>query len=235
MLSHSRSAIIALLIASSVALAAGCSSGTPVDPGAGQMHAGALDATEPETPIPFEEVSMHVSDVTLEGGEYAVIITPKGTIELDLYPEAAPNTAATFVELARSGYFDGIKFHRVVAGFVVQGGDPQTKDLTSDEVVGIVERQDRNVYSPGEPRLGMGNAGWNLAAEFNERKHLEGTVAMARALDPDSAGTQFYICLAPQPRLDGQYTVFGQVAAGMDVVKAIGVGDEIVSVTIKNR
>jgi cyclophilin family peptidyl-prolyl cis-trans isomerase len=85
---------------------------------------------------------------------------------------------------------------------------------------------------PGDPLLGTGGPGWNQKAEFNSNKHVTGTLSMARSRDVDSAGSQFYICLAPQPSLDGQYTVFGQVVEGMDVVQSLGVGDEIVSITI---
>ncbi len=178
---------------------------------------------------------MHVSQVELTGSETAVVTTSKGVVKLSFFGEDAPNTVATFVELSRDGYFDGIKFHRVEPNFVVQGGDPLTKPLSEDEVREIVRRQKAQMYSPSDPALGTGGPGFNLAAEFNERPHLEGTLSMARSQNPDSAGSQFYICLGPQPFLDGQYTVFGEVTEGMDVVHSIAVGDTIESVVIDQR
>jgi peptidylprolyl isomerase/peptidyl-prolyl cis-trans isomerase B (cyclophilin B) len=138
----------------------------------------------------------------------AVIVMQKGgEIRLELYPEEAPKTVESFITLSKKGYFDGLTFHRVVPGFVVQGGDPK-----------------------GD---GTGGPGYSLKAEFNSRKHLRGTLAMARAQDPDSAGSQFYVCLGPQPSLDGKYTVFGQVTAGMEIVDQIRVGDRMKTVRIE--
>jgi peptidylprolyl isomerase/peptidyl-prolyl cis-trans isomerase B (cyclophilin B) len=135
-----------------------------------------------------------------------ITVAAGGAILMELYPEDAPKTVESFLTLARKGFYDGLKFHRVVPGFVVQGGDPK-----------------------GD---GSGGPGYTLKAEFNKRKHLEGTVAMARAQHPDSAGSQFYICLGPQPFLDGKYTVFGQVVEGMDVVRKIKVGDVMKKVEV---
>jgi peptidylprolyl isomerase/peptidyl-prolyl cis-trans isomerase B (cyclophilin B) len=138
----------------------------------------------------------------------AVITMEKGgEIRIELYPEDAPKTVESFITLSKKGFYDGLKFHRVVPGFVVQGGDPK-----------------------GD---GTGGPGYQLKAEFNKRKHVRGTVAMARSQHPDSAGSQFYICFAPTPHLDGNYTVFGQVTAGMDVVDRIQVGDKMRSVKIE--
>ena len=136
----------------------------------------------------------------------AVIEMDQGKIVIELYPEDAPEAVANFVKLAKKGYYDGLKFHRVVPGFVVQGGDPK-----------------------GD---GTGGPGYTIKDEFNSRKHLTGTVAMARTPAPNSAGSQFYICLASQPALDGKYTVFGQVVEGMDVVMKIKRGDIMKKVTI---
>lgn len=169
-------------------------------------------ATEPASVFPEEE-PMHVSDVKVTGNEIAVITTKKGVIKLEFYPEVAPNHVASFIELAEKGFYDGTTFHRVEPGFVVQGGDPYSKT--------------------GAGPVGTGGPGYNLAAEFSNKPHLEGTLAMARAQSPDSAGSQFYICLAPAPFLDGNYTVFGQVIEGMDVVKSIAVGDVMESVRIE--
>lgn len=174
-------------------------------------------ATEPaaEQPIPTpEEGQLYTSTYKPKGDEVAVIETDKGTIKFTFYPQDAPNHVGAFVELAQKGFYDGTKFHRVEPNFVIQGGDPLSK--TDD------------------PMVGTGGPGYMLAQEFNSRQHLDGSVAMARSQDPNSAGSQFYICLGPQPFLDGQYTVFGQVTEGMDVVKQITVGDVMKSVTIEN-
>jgi peptidyl-prolyl cis-trans isomerase B (cyclophilin B) len=158
-------------------------------------------------------MALHTSDVAVTGDEVAVIVTDKGTIEFSFFPSDAPNTVATFIERAREGFYDGTKFHRVEPGFVIQGGDPLSK--TDD------------------PAVGTGGPGYMLKAEFNAKPHLDGTVAMARAGDPDSAGSQFYIALGPQPFLNGNYTVFGQVTSGLDVVHQIQRGDVIRSISIR--
>ncbi|MCR4428377.1 MAG: peptidylprolyl isomerase [Caldiserica bacterium] len=143
-----------------------------------------------------------------QGLPVAILETEKGVIKFEMYPQDAFNTVANFIFLAKRGFYDGLTFHRVEPGFVIQGGDPNGN--------------------------GTGGPGYHIKAEFNSRKHLEGTVAMARAKDPNSAGSQFYICLSPQPSLDGKYTVFGQVIEGMDVVKRIQVGDKILKVRLEN-
>ncbi len=126
----------------------------------------------------------------------ATIETDFGNIVIEFYNEDAPNTVDNFIKLAKKGYYDGVTFHRIVPGFVIQGGDPQGN--------------------------GMGGPGYTIAAEFNSRKHLRGTVSMARkGNDINSAGSQFYICLGTLPNLDNQYTVFGQVIEGMDAVDKI--------------
>lgn len=137
----------------------------------------------------------------------AVIETGKGEIVFKFYPKDAPKTVANFITLAKKGFYNGLTFHRVEPGFVIQGGDPK-----------------------GD---GTGGPGYTIPAEFNGQAHLTGTVAMARAADPDSAGSQFYICLARQKFLDGKYTVFGQVTKGMDVVLAIQKGDVMKKVSVR--
>ncbi|MFN7972426.1 MAG: peptidylprolyl isomerase [Acidobacteriota bacterium] len=122
--------------------------------------------------------------------------TSMGAFEIELSPDKAPNHVSNFVSLSASGFYDGLTFHRVVDGFMIQGGDPK-----------------------GD---GTGTAGYKLRAEPNDLKHEKGAVVMARGDDPNSASCQFYICLAPQPKLDGAYTVFGHVVKGMDVVEKIG-------------
>ncbi len=140
-------------------------------------------------------------------GKMLTIEMDYGTIEAELYPADAPQTVARITELVKSGFYNGLTFHRVIPGFVAQGGDPKGN--------------------------GTGGSGKKLKAEFNSKKHLEGTLAMARAMDPDSADSQFYICLAPVPHLDNNYTVFGQVTKGMDVVKKIKIGDKMKKVSVK--
>ncbi|AQV03000.1 peptidyl-prolyl cis-trans isomerase [Desulfococcus multivorans] len=132
----------------------------------------------------------------------AIIQTRFGNIVLKFFPDVAPNHVHNFIELARKGFYDGTTFHRVIPGFMIQGGDPNSRDA------------DRM-------RHGTGGPGHQLKAEFNSRPHKRGTLSMARSRHPDSAGSQFFICVAEAPSLDGQYTVFGEVAEGMAVVDAI--------------
>ena len=127
-------------------------------------------------------------------------------IDIAFYPEAAPKTVENFATLAKKGFYNGLKFHRVVPDFVVQGGCPK-----------------------GD---GTGGPGYTIKAEFSEKKHVRGTVAMARSQDPDSAGSQFYICYGATPHLDRNYTVFGQVTSGMEHVDRIKQGDRMKTVEI---
>jgi cyclophilin family peptidyl-prolyl cis-trans isomerase len=131
------------------------------------------------------------------------IQTKFGEIAIEFFTEAAPKTVENFVNLAKSGFYDGLVFHRIVPGFVIQGGDPNTKSAAN-----------RN-------RWGTGGPGWAVKAEFNKNKHSRGALSMARAQDPNSAGSQFFIVLKDANFLDGQYTVFGRVIAGMDAVDKI--------------
>jgi len=132
----------------------------------------------------------------------AVIETKVGNIELEFFPDVAPNHVNNFIELAKKGFYNGTTFHRVIPGFMIQGGDPNSKD-------------------PDKSRHGMGDPGYKLKAEFNDKSHKKGILSMARSGHPDSAGSQFFICVADAPHLDRQYTVFGQVVSGMDVVDKI--------------
>ena len=136
------------------------------------------------------------------GEDVAVLKTSMGTIVFRFFEKDAPKHVANFKKLASSGFYDGTTFHRVIPGFMIQGGDPNSKDA------------DRS-------NDGLGGSGTNVPAEFNANKHLRGTVSMARAQDPNSASSQFFICVKPTPFLDGQYSVFGQVVEGMDVVDKI--------------
>ncbi len=136
--------------------------------------------------------------------EVAVITTTEGVMVAEFWPEVAPKTVDNFKTLAKKGFYDGTAFHRIVKGFMIQGGDPNTKDLTS------------------KGPFGNGGPGYTIKAEFNNRKHERGVLSMARTPDPDSAGSQFFICLAPAPSLDHQYTTFGRLIKGEDVLEKIG-------------
>lgn len=138
----------------------------------------------------------------------AVIETERGNIFLRFYPHEAPQTVANFVTLARDGFYDNLSFHRLEPGFVIQGGDPQG--------------------------TGEGGPGYTLPAEFNKHKHVPGAVAMARTQDPNSAGSQFYICLGTAPHLDNQYTVFAYVEKGMENVQKLQKGDHMLKIRIES-
>jgi peptidyl-prolyl cis-trans isomerase B (cyclophilin B) len=164
----------------------------------------------------------------INGKEIAVIKTSKGTIETKFFTDDAPVATANFIELALKGYYNGVKFHRYVDKFVIQGGDPQTKSASAKDVAAADAAQ--------SGPYGTGGPGYTIADEYtgNPNKHLEGSLAMARTGAPNSGGSQFYFALEPLPSLDGQYTVFGQATSGLDVIKKLRAGDEIVSITIEN-
>jgi peptidyl-prolyl cis-trans isomerase B (cyclophilin B) len=132
----------------------------------------------------------------------ALIETKFGNIEIRFFPEVAPNHVNNFIELAKKGFYEGTTFHRVIPGFMIQGGDPNSK-------------------SPDKSKHGMGGPGHTVKAEFSNKPHKRGTLSMARSANPDSAGSQFFICVADAPSLDRQYTVFGEVVSGMEVADKI--------------
>ena len=136
-----------------------------------------------------------------------VVTTNAGVIKYKFYSNDAPKTVHRMIELINKGFYNGLTFHRVVPGFVIQGGDPSGN--------------------------GTGGSGQKLDAEFNSRKHVEGAVAMARAADPNSADSQFYITLGTFPHLDKSYTVFGQVTEGLDIARKLQMGDKMLTVTIQ--
>lgn len=156
------------------------------------------------------------------------IVTSRGKLVCELYPSEAPKTVENFLKLTQEGFYNGLKFHRVIPGFVAQGGDPLTRGIRDKDWT----VNPRIAYAQGMPLAGTGGPGYTVKAEFNNRRHEQGTLAMARSQDPDSAGSQFYICLAPQPHLDGSYTVFGRVIEGLPAVLALHVGDEIQSIAV---
>jgi peptidyl-prolyl cis-trans isomerase B (cyclophilin B) len=142
---------------------------------------------------------------TADAGEVAVIKTSDGDMVIKFWDDAAPATIANFKKLAKAGFYDGTCFHRIIKGFMVQGGDPKTKDLSK------------------KAEWGTGGPDYTIADEKNSHKHERGTLAMANTGAPNSGGSQFYICLAPQPSLDANnYTTFGQLMKGDDVLEKIG-------------
>ena len=148
-----------------------------------------------EAPTPQEITSLSAEAKKLQ----ARVVTPQGEMVFTFFPESAPTTVAAFIKLARNGFYNGLNFHRVEPGFVIQGGCP----------VGD----------------GTGGPGYRLKAEFNEQLHDAGAVAMARAQSPDSAGSQFYVCLDDAHFLDHKYTVFGHLTSGLEVARRVKVGD----------
>jgi peptidyl-prolyl cis-trans isomerase B (cyclophilin B) len=135
--------------------------------------------------------------------EVAIITTAEGEMVVELWPEVAPKTVENFKTLARKGFYDGTCFHRVIKGFMIQGGDPQTKDPAQ------------------ESRWGAGGPGYTIKAEFNDRPHSRGVISMARSNHPDSAGSQFFICHGEAAFLNGKYTAFGKLIKGDDVLEKI--------------
>ena len=131
------------------------------------------------------------------------IQTRFGDIAIEFLSDAAPKTVENFIKLAKSGFYDGLLFHRIVPGFVIQGGDPNTKNTSI------------------RSKWGTGGPGWTVRAEFNKNKHSRGVLSMARSQDPNSAGSQFFIVLKDANFLDDQYTIFGRVSSGMDAVDKI--------------
>jgi cyclophilin family peptidyl-prolyl cis-trans isomerase len=172
--------------------------GTPAQPPASKP------AAQPAAPSPG-------------AGPIISVETEKGTFEFETYPNEAPRTVKHIVALVNKRFYNGQRVHRVVPGFVVQMGDPASRDMTK------------------KAEWGRGGSGTPIGvAEFSKtRTHVLGAVAMAHAKDATKADSQFYVTLAPQPRLDGQYAVFGKIMSGMDVVQKLAVGDRIVRVTVR--
>ncbi len=163
-----------------------------------------------------------IEDAEGLGDKVAVVETSRGTIKFKFFPEQAPLHCANFAQLTECGLYDGVSFHRIGpedprAPEMVQAGDPKSKVLT-----------------PGDPMIGTGGPGYNVPAEFSDIPHLEGTVSMARSQHKDSAGSQFYICKTALPFLDGQYSVFGQVTEGLDVLAQLKIGDLMDKVSIED-
>lgn len=175
-------------------------------------------------------MALYTPEYKPTGSEIAVITTDKGTIRVQLHGEDAPIHVGNFVELAKKGFYDGLKFHRYVPDFVIQGGCPNTRDMTQEEVAA------GRSGSKGAP--GTGNPGYSIVHEYDvnpNNSHNDGTLAMARSQNPDSAGSQFYFCLGDQHFLDPNYTVFGDTLEGLDVIHSLRAGDLIESIVIEEN
>lgn len=173
---------------------------------------------------------LYTPEYQVKGDEVAVFDTSAGTIRVRLDGKGAPLHVANFCELAESGFYDDLKFHRYVPGFVIQGGCPNTRDMTSDEVAS---------GRPGASGMpGTGGPGYRIRHEYDSNpnnSHVDGALAMARSNDPDSAGSQFYFCLGDQHFLDPNYTVFGMTTEGKDVIGKLRAGDTIKSIRIEHE
>ena len=148
-------------------------------------------------------VRSFAADEKKAADEVAVVTTNMGTMVLEFWPDVAPKHVENFKTLAKKGFYDGTAFHRVIKGFMIQGGDPLTKDEAN------------------AARWGTGDPGYKIKAEFNDKPHTRGVLSMARSQDPDSAGSQFFICHDKAASLDGKYTAFGKLIKGDDVLEKI--------------
>lgn len=215
---------LALAATLSAAALLGCDTGTvggtdaTIPPSDDSKSSAAITIGQPqkdvtELPDPVQEASKQAgakpagstaapgATMPVAGEEVAVIDTNLGRIILKFFPKVAPGHVDNFKKLTKKGFYDGVKFHRIIPGFMIQGGDPNTKT--------------------GQGAPGTGGPGYTINAEFNSIKHEPGILSMARTQDPNSAGSQFFIMHKKYPSLDGQYTAFGQVVQGMDVVEKI--------------
>ena len=162
------------------------------------------DKKEEKSDAKKETPKQEEKKVNAEVKEVAVIKTSQGEMVVEFWSDVAPKTVENFKKLANKGFYDGTCFHRIVKGFMIQGGDPLTKDASQEE------------------RFGTGDPGYKIKAEFNNRSHQRGVLSMARSSDPDSAGSQFFVCLGDASFLDNKYTAFGKVLKGDDVLGKIG-------------
>jgi peptidyl-prolyl cis-trans isomerase B (cyclophilin B) len=158
-------------------------------------------SAQAQMPAP-KTITVTKEEIKKMSGTKAVIETKFGNITLKFFPDVAPGHVKNFIDLAQKGFYDGTTFHRVIPGFMIQGGDPNSKD-------------------PNKSKHGQGGPGYTIKAEFNDKPHKRGTLSMARAGHPDSAGSQFFLCVKDSPFLDKQYTVFGEVESGIEVVDKI--------------
>jgi len=162
---------------------------------------GVAASAQIQMPTP-KTITATKEEIKKMSGTKAIIETKFGNITLKFFPDVAPGHVKNFIDLAKKGFYDGTTFHRVIPGFMIQGGDPNSKDANKS-------------------KHGQGGPGYTIKAEFNDKPHKRGTLSMARAGHPDSAGSQFFICVKDSPFLDKQYTVFGEVESGIEVVDKI--------------
>ena len=167
---------------------------------AAALLCGLAVSAEDKAPTKTDKKETPVSNTT---NEVAVIKTVAGDMVIEFWPDVAPKTVENFKTLAKKGFYDGTAFHRIIKGFMIQGGDPLTKDETKQN------------------RWGTGDPGYKIKAEFNERSHKRGVISMARSQDPDSAGSQFFICHGDPSFLDRQYTAFGKLIQGDEVLEKL--------------
>ena len=165
----------------------------------GLFAAGTLQAEDTKTNTPAATPPAKAASTA----DVAVITTTEGTMVAEFWPDVAPATVANFKKLAAKGFYDGTCFHRIIKGFMIQGGDPLTKDASKEDM------------------WGTGGPGYQIKAEFNDKSHQRGVLSMARSSDPDSAGSQFFICDGDASFLDHQYTTFGKLIRGDDVLAKI--------------
>lgn len=168
------------------------------------LAAGCSKPEQTQTPSSQAPTKQETKAASANTNDVAVIKTSAGEMVVEFWSDVAPKTVENFKKLSREGFYDGTCFHRIIKGFMIQGGDPLSKDPSK------------------EAAWGTGDPGYKLKAEFNERKHQRGVLSMARAQDPDSAGCQFFICLGDASFLDRQYTAFGKLVKGDDVLGKIG-------------
>ncbi len=204
------------VILSGIVLIAGCNSTKSTDVDITPAQANETN-TASSLQIPTQEPMKQLADFEKINVKTATIVTSKGEIEVELYPDMAPVTVASFLSLAQKKFYDGIVVHRVEPGFVIQAGDPKTKETGK------------------EGEWGTGGPGYTIPDEFSStfKYDQEGILAMAKTAAPNSGGSQFFITLGPAEFLNGQYTVFGKVTKGMDVVKNIQVGDTITTIKLQ--
>jgi cyclophilin family peptidyl-prolyl cis-trans isomerase len=182
--------------------ATGTQSDTTATQAAAQTPPGAGTTAQPMAPPQQTSAAQEERPMSYYNDKVAELHTSAGEIDIRFFPDVAPNHVKNFIDLAEKGFYNGSKFHRVIPGFMIQGGDP-------------------NTISGNPASWGTGGSGKYLQAEFNKVKHRRGIVSMARSTDPNSASSQFFIMVAEAPSLDNQYSVFGQVTKGMDVADKI--------------
>jgi len=190
--------ILSMFVGLSLGLVSGCGNSATTE-----EQTKADNQTKSEKPAAADTSAAQPKE-SMNTNEVAVIKTAYGDMVIEFWPDVAPKTVENFKTLAKKGFYDGTAFHRIVKGFMIQGGDPLTKDPSK------------------EARWGTGDPGYKIPAEFNDRSHVRGVISMARSQDPNSAGSQFFICLGDASFLNRQYTAFGKVIKGDDVLGKLG-------------